>query len=1255
MCVALALAGATQASAAATLNAVAGQPFSGAVGTGQEACPIDPDTARPGHPAQKNCQLFGSDPVTGQVAWGDGASSAASISRDCPQTLGSPYCTITVSGTHTYTTGGTYAGSFTWTDTDPNYGTAGSGTFTMLVSGGSRPCSGTVPVAVTGSASAISNTGATVSGSVNPCGTATGARFAFGTSTDYGSTTATQQLGAGTSPVAVTGALTNLTPGTTYHYRVEALPANNALTPPGVDQTFTTTGVSPFTLTAKPPLPLYDGTPFARPVAHIDDGGAGVSKASFSATIDWGDGSPASPGAIVDAAGGGWDVGYSHEYPVSATDSTDTITVKVTKAGHTQTLAYNVVVVGRPKPRPPVAQFTTQGDAYSHQERFPVTFDASASYSDCEAQVCNPKQYTITHYNWTVDGQSKTCGGPLLTAIFPNSERARVTLQVFDSASPEQASAVVEQPVDIRDSEQGSAQPRPLFLQCGDASNLKVVDVRPTGIEVNQGVQEANPSNPGASWTFGPQPTDARYAGVPLSAGHPTVARVFGDAAGFNGTLDDVKALLHAYDAAGHELPDSPLFSLGGPHSIPDHHSAGLTWDAVKSQDEPFDFVLPAAWTHGTISLKAELVPPAEALDVSCTGCQDFTLHDVHFTQLPDLHVIPVRLDYAGNPEFHDPPWWGKSATSPANPPAVDNVFDTARTVMPMPLDVPPYQGVVDVTNILTSKPVAPGGKNWQRQSQLAKDDQIVSLLDFLANFSPLPKSDAIVAVSTGFTDYTGPTDVGIGGILSDQRRIAVVNVNRPLDSVAHELGHEVGRPHASYCNGAGDPNNGRSAETWPPDEEGALQGVGLDTRSQTLFADPLDSGHHYNNYMSYCKDAGQWVSVRGWNEMFNWHPAADQARTSARSAAAGRLMLHVNASVSAAGTSIDDVSLVPGGALAPGAPSPYRLVAKSRSGVTLATVPMTEVAAHGDGAGPTLLLSGAIGKPGRVASVSIVNGGTVLATRTRSAHAPRLRLLGGRRVIVPQRHASTVPWAASDADHDRLLIQVDYSADGGRHWSGVYIGSSPRGVRLANRLLSASRDARVRVTVSDGFNETTITSGRFVAPGAPPVVTITQPAPHLRIAGDSTLVLAGSAFDDRGARLTGRSLTWYSGSRRIGAGSQLSVGGLAPGRRAITLRAVDRLGRPATARVSVQVLRARPGFLMLAIPHSLAARARKLRLRVRTSIPATLSIGRARFAVSRTTLTLTLHVARSRRPLVLTLKLSAWGAKTSQQVIIQR
>ena len=92
------------------------------------------------------------------------------------------------------------------------------------------------PAVTTGAASNVTQTTATLSGTVEPNGADTTYHFEYGTSTSYGLTTADQTVSG--DPVTVQTTLSGLTSDTTYHYRLVA--TNAAGTTRGADRTLHT-------------------------------------------------------------------------------------------------------------------------------------------------------------------------------------------------------------------------------------------------------------------------------------------------------------------------------------------------------------------------------------------------------------------------------------------------------------------------------------------------------------------------------------------------------------------------------------------------------------------------------------------------------------------------------------------------------------------------------------------------------------------------------------------------------------------------------------------------------------------------------------------------------------------------------------------------------------------------------------------------------------------------------------------------------
>jgi hypothetical protein len=95
-----------------------------------------------------------------------------------------------------------------------------------------------LPAVATTLATNVTQQTATLNGDVNPKGSQTSAYFEYGLDTSYGSSTAVQNAGSGTSLIKLTADVSGLTPDATYHFRIVA--TNFGGRSDGADQTFTT-------------------------------------------------------------------------------------------------------------------------------------------------------------------------------------------------------------------------------------------------------------------------------------------------------------------------------------------------------------------------------------------------------------------------------------------------------------------------------------------------------------------------------------------------------------------------------------------------------------------------------------------------------------------------------------------------------------------------------------------------------------------------------------------------------------------------------------------------------------------------------------------------------------------------------------------------------------------------------------------------------------------------------------------------------
>ena len=139
---------------------------------------------------------------------------------------------------------------------------------------------GSAPTVVTNAATSVTATTATLNGSVNPDGAATGAFFEYGLTTSYGTTTTVQAFGSGTAAQVATANIAALVSGTTYHFRLTGSNSQGLVS--GSDMTFATTAVvnSGTTPTVTTDAATATGTAGATLNATVNPNG-GATSVSF--------------------------------------------------------------------------------------------------------------------------------------------------------------------------------------------------------------------------------------------------------------------------------------------------------------------------------------------------------------------------------------------------------------------------------------------------------------------------------------------------------------------------------------------------------------------------------------------------------------------------------------------------------------------------------------------------------------------------------------------------------------------------------------------------------------------------------------------------------------------------------------------------------------------------------------------------------------------------------------------------------------
>ena len=134
-------------------------------------------------------------------------------------------------------------GDYSCTSIDPSDDKTFWFTTEYIGSGGTRKTKiasftfGNSPTVNTLAATAVTETSATLNGTINPNGLATTYYFQWGTTTAYGNTTTSGSAGSGSANVNVSAGITGLSGGTTYHFRLVG--TNSDGTTNGNDMTFT--------------------------------------------------------------------------------------------------------------------------------------------------------------------------------------------------------------------------------------------------------------------------------------------------------------------------------------------------------------------------------------------------------------------------------------------------------------------------------------------------------------------------------------------------------------------------------------------------------------------------------------------------------------------------------------------------------------------------------------------------------------------------------------------------------------------------------------------------------------------------------------------------------------------------------------------------------------------------------------------------------------------------------------------------------
>jgi len=420
-----------------------------------------------------------------------------------------------------------------------------------------------------------------------------------------------------------------------------------------------------------------------------------------------------------------------------------------------------------------------------------------------------------------------------------------------------------------------------------------------------------------------------------------------------------------------------------------------------------------------------------------------------------------------------------------------------------------------------------------------------------------------------------------------------------------HEIGHTLGRSHpykgstldTAVCNQG--PDDGALDQNYPY-RDGRLASIpstmwGFDV-GDGAFDLPIQlyPGATWFDVMTYC--GYLWLSDYTYDGMYSYMMAHPSSYLSVASAASPRVsgdFLGAYGSIAADGDlaiihslrRVSSVASIPD--LVPGDDT-YRIRLLDGGGAVLEDYSFTPEPADNT---PTLSFGQVVTFIPGTAEVQIIKGADdlVLASESISANAPVVSeaALEGAPDVVAGR--VTLSWTASDADGEALSFDVHYSADGGASFQPLQIGvgqggsSSSGGVRTRGALqegsveidtgaLSGSDEAVLRVVASDGVQTGYDDTDPFVMAAKPPQPRILTPADEAQVHYGQLVNFSGEAMDAQDGSLAGSSLTWSVGGNPLGTGALISADDLPVGVNQVRLTAENSEGLSVSTFITVIV-----------------------------------------------------------------------------------
>lgn len=844
-------------------------------------------------------------------------------------------------------------------------------------------------------------------------------------------------------------------------------------------------------------------------------------------------------------------------------------------------------------------------------------------------------------------------------------------------------------------------------------------DLAVTGIEITQGIQRVwseqsalparDPAAPGKPIVYpdgiqlGPcEGTSPVFptclvpskGAATIVRGKRTVVRAFAvaaSAAGVGMAPGKVTMLLHGRAVGGAALPGSPLQSKNVT-SVESGDPLAVPLAALLSSQGAFQFSLPSSWTKvKQLELTAEVVPPvlygaAECTSPACAANNRITLTSIEPRNTGFVNVWNIGFVDVNGAALQPP----------------SSVYAAAARLLPLAegeLRTAPYRALVDASPLFAATTlgelflICPIGVNCKDSDvdrvTRTRDKLLLEIVDDFAHPAGCGFPAGAVGDAASCPDFVAGIAPGNSYGLSRGRigyriPINVVNQSRPLTSVGHELVHGLGARHADHACGGND--KGQEAEPWWPDWWGQIAGIGLGTAPGNSLFPVVHSGQgpkakgdpdfRVYDLMSYCAGDGKngWISTINWERAAKWLPTLHGPSASAQAARHGLLadeqVLLVRGFVVDGRVVVTTVRPTRGTPFVGPPESSYRVVLRGNGEEVIDEAPLLVGVGDAHGGSSDIQVEARLPLAGVDASrlptglraVEVVRDGAFVGGVTRSMSRPVVDLVApsaGARVGGNGK-AVHVVWTAEDADGTQLRSRVEYSSDGGATWRQVWTGQAAGPATLPAHMLPASTDARLRVAVSDGFDETIAISQRFVSLGSSPEVEIVAPGRREELTAGTPVDLAAVAWADDGTRVAPAAISWWEGPRQIAQGGSANAL-LRPGRHLLRAVARDGHGREGQATIRVRVVAPAPAVLVRGAPARVSRTARSIPLRLASTVAARGSargagvVGASHFTLSPQPRLVRVPVRPGVGPLLIRLSAFADGKSATVALTIRR